>query len=129
MRHPVRVIALALVLAAMPACAALQQIGETRIENPASAARTVDQHAYALLLSYAATLEEAADLVRDPATPVEVRAALGRAERAATPVVEALAAALQAYRAGEGNQAQLRAAIEAADTPIAEIQSLVRANQ
>ena len=129
MRHPVRAIALALVLAAMPACAALQQIGETRIENPASAARTVDQHAYALLLSYAATLEEAADLVRDPATPVEVRAALGRAERAATPVVEALAAALQAYRAGEGNQAQLRAAIEAADTPIAEIQSLGRANQ
>lgn len=128
MRHPMRVIALALVLAATPACAALH-IGETRIENPASAARTVDQHAYALLLSYAATLEEAADLVRDPATPVEVRAALGRAERAATPVVEALAAALQAYRAGEGNHAQLRAAIEAAGAPIAEIQSLVRANQ
>src|SRR5690606_31349589 len=103
MRHPLRVLALSLALAAAPACAAFD-LGASGIENPLAAAQTLDQRAYALLESYAAVLEEAADIVRDPATPDDVRRALARAEAAATPVVEALHAALAAHRAGEADQ-------------------------
>lgn len=54
MRHPLRALALGLALAATPACASLQ-LGETRIENPLAAARSIDQRAYALLHAYAAS--------------------------------------------------------------------------
>ena len=68
MRHPLRALALACALPLTPACASLD-IGETRLENPASAARTLDQRAYALLNAYAAVIEEATDIVRDANAP------------------------------------------------------------
>jgi len=94
MRNILRTMALALALAAMPACASVQT---PTFENPVSAARTADQKAYALLASYAAVLEEAADLVRDPLVPAPVKQALVRAERAATPAAETLRIALVGY--------------------------------
>lgn len=95
MKHPLRSLALALALAATPACAAL---GVRPLENPVAAARSLDQRAYAVMLSYAAMLEEAGDIARDPAVPRAMKVALGRAEAAATPPVEALGAALALYR-------------------------------
>ena len=66
MIKPMRVAALAAALALTPACASLQ-LGQPRLENPVSAANTLDQRAYAALHAYAAVIEEAADIVRDPA--------------------------------------------------------------
>jgi hypothetical protein len=86
--------ALAIALAAMPACAAVQT---PKFENPVSVARTADQKAYALLASYAAVLEEATDLVRDPLVPTQVKQALVRTERVATPAAETLRIALVGY--------------------------------
>lgn len=94
MRNPLRTMALAIALMAMPACAAVQT---PKFENPVAVARTADQKAYALLASYAAVLEEATDLVRDPLVPVQVKQALVRAERVATPVAETLRIALVGY--------------------------------
>ncbi|HRE42742.1 MAG TPA: hypothetical protein PKY87_02095 [Terricaulis sp.] len=147
MRHPIRALALGVALAAMPACASLQ-LGETRLENPAAAARTPDQRAYALLHAYAAIVEEAADIVRDPAAPLSLKRALGQAERAATPAVETLQIAVTGYmRARADYDAatsadqpvleraasaltiaanRLSEAIAAADRPIAELEALVR---
>ena len=87
MRHPLRVLALACALTVTPACASLQ-LGATRIENPIAAAQTLDQRAYALLHGYAAIVEEATDIVADPATPQAFKRALGQAERVATPAAE-----------------------------------------
>lgn len=106
MRHPLRVLALASALVLTPACAALR-VGDTQIENPIAAARTIDQRAYALLSAYAAVLEEATDIVADPVTPPAFRRALGQAERAATPSVETLQIAVSAYLRA---QADLQAA-------------------
>ncbi len=150
MRHPLRALALACALAATPACAALQ-IGETRIENPVAAARTLDQRAYALLHAYAAVIEEATDIVSDPAAPLAFKRALGRAERVATPSAETLQIAVVAYvsaradveaASGESQPALERAAtamtiaarrlsdaIEAAQGPISELEDLVRARR
>jgi len=135
MRHPLRVLALALMLSATPACASLQWPGAA-IENPIDAARTVDQRAYALLHAYGAILEEAADIVRDPATPLTLKRALGQAERVATPTVETLQIAVTAYiRASETPDDRiaaantLNAAIAAAEAPVAELQALVRARR
>jgi len=147
MRHPLRALALGLALAATPACASLQ-LGETRIENPLAAARSIDQRAYALLHAYAAVVEEAADIVRDPAAPLSLKRALGQAERAATPAVETLQIAVTGYmRARADYDAatsadqpvleraasaltiaanRLSEAIAAADRPIAELEALVR---
>lgn len=94
MRNPLRTMALAIALVAMPACAAVQT---PKFENPVSVARTADQKAYALLASYAAVLEEATDLVRDPLVPTQVKQALVRAERVATPAAETLRIALVGY--------------------------------
>lgn len=96
MKHPFHALALALALAAIPACAAMPA-GAPRLENPLAAARTLDQRAYALLHGYAAILEEAGDVVRDPAVPPALKRALGQAERVATPTIEALQVALVAY--------------------------------
>lgn len=145
-----RVIAIAIALAATPACASLP-FGETRIENPVAAARTVDQRAYALLHAYAAVVEEAADIVGDPATPAAFKQALGQAERAATPAAETLGLAVRAYMqaradfdasASEAEPALQRAAraltiaaqhlaeaIAEAEAPIAELEGLVRARR
>lgn len=150
MRHPFRALALSLALAATPACAAFQA-GDTRFENPLAAARTIDQRAYAVLHSYAAVIEEAADIVRDPAAPLAFKRALGQAERAATPAAETLHVAVVAYlgaraefeaAAGDSQPAlqraatalaiaarRLNAAIDAAQGPIAELQELVRARR
>ncbi len=94
MRNPLRTMALAIALVAMPACAAMET---PKFENPLSVARTADQKAYALLASYAAVLEEATDLVRDPLVPTPVKQALVNAERVATPAAETLRIALVGY--------------------------------
>ena len=147
MRHPLRALALGCALAATPACASLQ-LGETRIDNPVAAARTPDQRAYAILHSYAAVVEEAADIVRDPVAPLSLKRALGQAERAATPAVETLQIAVAAYvRARADYDAatrddqpvlertataltiaanRLSAAIIAAERPVSELEALVR---
>lgn len=148
MRHPLRALALALALTVTPACASLQ-IGETRLENPVSGARTLDQRAYASLNAYAAVIEEATDIVRDPAAPLAFKRALGQAERVATPAAETLQIAVSAYvRARADFEAassesqptleraataltiaarRLNEAIAAAEAPIAELRDLVRA--
>ncbi len=150
MRHPLRAIALALALAATPACASLQ-FGGTRIENPVAAARTLDQRAYAVLHAYAAVIEEATDIVRDPAAPLAFKRALGQAERVATPAAETLEIAVASYvraradfeaatdesqpaleRAAAGltiAARRLSEAIEAAEAPVAELRDLVRARR
>jgi len=147
MRHPLRALALALALAATPACASLQ-LGETRIENPLDAARSIDQRAYALLHSYAAIVEEAGDIVRDPAAPLSLKRALGRAERAATPAVETLQISVAAFlraradyetATGADQPALTRAAnaltiaanrlseaVAAAERPVGELEALIR---
>ncbi len=150
MRHPLRVLALACALSLTPACAALQ-LGQTRIENPIAAAQTIDQRAYALLHSYAAIVEEATDIVTDPATPLAFKRALGQAERVATPAAETLQIAVSAYirarvdfdAASGANQStiqraatalsaaarHLNDAVAAAQAPIAELEGLVRAHR
>lgn len=150
MRHPVRALALALALAATPACAAFDLV-PTRLENPISAARSIDQRAYALLHAYAAIVEEAADIVRDPAAPLSLKRALGQAERAATPAVETLEIAIVAYvrargefeAATHGDQSaitraasalsitarRLNEAAAAAERPVSELEALVRARR
>ena len=86
--------------------------------------------------AYAAIVEEAADIVRDPATPRAFKRALGQAERVATPTVETLQVAVTAYiraREAPADRAAaartLTAAITAAEAPIAELQDLVRARR
>jgi hypothetical protein len=150
MIRSLRICALAVALAATPACASLQ-LGETRLENPIAAARTLDQRAYALLHAYAAIVEEATDIVRDPAAPAAFKQALGQAERTATPAAETLAIAVRAYvqaradfEAASGDAApalqraaaaltiaaqRLSEALAAAETPIAELEGLVRARR
>lgn len=146
MRHPVRTLTLASALALTPACASLH-VG--RIENPIAAATSLDQRAYALLQTYAAVIEEATDVVRDPATPLALTRALGQAERIATPTAEALGIAVAAYVRARGDfeaasgqdqttleraahalaitARRLDEAVGAAKAPIAELQNLVRA--
>jgi hypothetical protein len=147
MRHPLRALALGLTLAVTPACTALQT-GETRLENPVAAARTLDQRAYAILHAYAAVVEEAADIVRDPNAPLPLKRALGQAERAATPAVETLQIAVVAYTRAradyDGSSAasqpgvasaaaaltiaanRLSEAIGAAERPLGDLEALVR---
>src|SRR5262249_40945747 len=96
LKHPFRALALGLALAALPACSSLPFLGAV-IENPVSAALTLDQQAYALLDSYAVVLEEAAKLVADPNVPIAAKRALGQAERVATPTAQVVESALAAY--------------------------------
>ena len=150
MRHPLRAFVLGIALALTPACAALQ-LGETQIENPMSAARTLDQRAYALLNAYAAVIEEATDIVRDPSAPLAFKRALGQAERVATPAAETLQVAVTAcvrarsdFEAASGASQpaieraaaaltiaaqRLSQAIEAARAPVSELEGLVRARR
>ncbi|MEQ1619297.1 MAG: hypothetical protein ABL883_13255 [Terricaulis sp.] len=150
MRHPLRTIALAIALAATPACASVH-VGQTEIANPVSAARTLDQRAYALLHSYAAVIEEATDIVRDPNAPMAFKRALGQAEAIATPAAETLEIAIAAYmnaraefetstsesqstleRAATGltiAARRLSEAIAAAQAPVTELEELVRARR
>lgn len=93
-RYPLRAMALALALAATPACASL---ATPKLENPVAAAKTADQTAYALLESYAAVLEEATDIVRNPSAPAVLKQGLVRAELVATPAADTLRAAFVAY--------------------------------
>ncbi len=150
MRYPLRTIALALALAATPACASIRA-GQTEIVNPVGAARTLDQRAYALLHSYAAVIEEATDIVRDPNAPMAFKRALGQAEAVATPAAETLEIAITAYmnaradfetstsesqptleRAAMGltiAARRLGEAIAAAQAPVTELEELVRARR
>ncbi|MEZ5996067.1 MAG: hypothetical protein R3C25_09945 [Hyphomonadaceae bacterium] len=150
MRRILSVLALALLLAALPACAQLR-IGDSQIDNPVAAARTLDQRAYALLNAYAAVIEEATDVVRDPATPVSVMRALARAERAATPAAETLEIAVAAYMRAQADfeaassasqtdleraasaltiaARRLNDAIAAAQAPIGDLEDIIRARR
>ncbi|QGZ95539.1 hypothetical protein [Terricaulis silvestris] len=150
MHHPLRALALSLAIAATPACASLQ-IGETRLENPAAAARTLDQRAYAILNAYAAVIEEATDIVRDPAAPISFKRALSQAERVATPAAETLEIAVVAYIRARGDfeaasgatqptleraataltiaARRLSEAMQAAEAPISELEDLVGARR
>jgi hypothetical protein len=150
MTRPLRVIALAIALAATPACASLP-FGETRIENPIAAARTLDQRAYALLHAYAAVIEEATDVVRDPATPAALKRALGQSECVATPAAETLGIAVRAYVQARADfeaisdesqptlqrattaltvaARRLNEAMAAAEAPIADLEALIRARR
>ena len=106
MRTILRALALACVLAALPACSSLG----VRTENPFVAAKTIDQEAYALIGTYAATLEEATDIVRDPSTPASVKKALAKAEAVATPLVETVEIATVAYLKAKADTASLTGA-------------------
>lgn len=124
MRRALHALALACALTLAPACAGM------RFENPVAAAQSLDQRAYALIQTYAALVEEAADVVRDPASPLALKRALGQAEAAATPRVLALEQAAAAYlRAREDRAAaqRLNAALGAAQAPMADVQALLRA--
>lgn len=143
MKHPVRVIALACALAFTPACAALH----LNAPNPIAAAQTDDQRAYALIQSYAALIEAATAIIRDPAVPLEAKRAIGRAEAAATPSVQTLEIAFSAYlrartayeAASGGDDSTLARALNAlnaatqalgqaiarAQAPVSELQSLI----
>lgn len=150
MKYPFGALCLGAALALTPACASMQ-LGGAQFENPLSAARTLDQRAYALLNAYAAVIEEATDIVRDPSAPLAFKRALGQAERVATPAAEALQIAVTAYvraradfeaASGAGQPALERAATaltvaaqrlsqatEAAHAPISELEDLVRARR
>jgi len=127
MNKLIRTCALALALAATPACASLP-FGRPAIENPITG-QALDQRAYALLGTYAAVVEEAADIVRDPAVPISVKRAIGRAERAATPAAEALGVATRAYLHARdaGAAARLDETVAAAQAPIRQFEALIRA--
>lgn len=121
MLNRLRASALVCVLAAVPACAALNPI------DPIAVAQTPDQQAFALLSAYAAVLETAADLARDPAVPAAVKRALSEAEATATPVVLALAAAFDAY-AQTPDEAAAQALADAtarAQSPLVALQAAV----
>lgn len=110
-----------------PGCASLA----LRFESPIAAAQTLDQRTYALLNTYAAILEEAADIVRDPAVPLAVKRALGDAERAATPAVEAAEAAFRVYAQARGDERaaashRLEEAVDQAKPAVDALQQLVR---
>jgi hypothetical protein len=145
-----RVVGLSFALVATPACASFPLM-DAPLENPIGAARTMDQRAYALLHAYAAVVEEATDIVRDPNAPAAFKRALGQAERAATPAAETLGLAVRGYllaradfeaASGERQPALQRAAaaltiaahrlseaLAAAEAPIAELEGLVRARR
>lgn len=150
MKHPLRALTLAFAISMTPACASFEALG-VRFENPAAAARTLDQRAYAVLHAYAAVIEEATDIVRDPTAPRAFKRALGQAEAVATPAVETLEIAVAAYlraradfdaASGASQPALERAAtaltiaarrlneaIAAAQAPVAELEDLVRARR
>jgi hypothetical protein len=96
-------------------------------------------------------IEEATDIVRDPAAPVGFKRTLGQAERVATTAAETLEIAVVAYisaradfeaASGETQPTLQRAAtaltiaarrlseaMQAAEAPIAELKDLVRARR
>lgn len=117
-----RVCALALALAATPACVSLTPL------NPFAAARSADQQAYALIGAYALAVEEATVLVRSPATPRAVKVALAEAEARATPAIELVKVAAIAYRRAETEttSAALASAIAEAQAPITALTALLR---
>lgn len=104
-----------------------------------------------MLHAYAAIVEEATDIVADPATPLAFKRALGQAERAATPAAETLQIAVTGYMraradfdaASGSNQntiqrtaialsvaaRHLNEAVAAAQAPIAELEGLTRARR
>lgn len=150
MKHPVRVFVLACALALTPACASIRD-AFAPVANPVAAAQSLDQRAYALLHTYAAVIEEATDIVRDPAAPLAFKRVLGEAERVATPAAEALEIAIASYlraradfdaaASADASELQratlalsvaarrLAEAIAAADAPIGELADLVRAHR
>ena len=74
--------------------------------NPISIAETPSQKAYAIERSYNVLLETAVALASDSATPNSLKRALGRAERAATPVIDSLSDAVTDYVVARANFTQ-----------------------
>lgn len=116
-----RTLALALALAAVPACSAL------RAANPIPAHATAEQQAYAFLGAYALTLDQATIIVRNPSTPPRVKTALARAEAAATPAVELVKIAAVAHRRGKSasTAAALAHALSEAQGPVVALSDLL----
>jgi hypothetical protein len=114
-----RALVIACALAFMPACAALP-LGD------AAAVQTQDRRAYALLESYSALLEAAADVAEDSEAPMESKQALGAAERAAAPAMEGLARALGDYVRTRSDAAAVRLseAMREAETAVAALRAL-----
>lgn len=118
-RRALRACALAAALALAPACALVP------LDEPIVAAERLDHRAYALIATYAAALEEAADIVADPAVPHAVKRALGKAEAAASQAVAALETALAIY-VRTRNGAPLVEATARAEASVARFSALVR---
>jgi hypothetical protein len=99
------ILALALMLAALPAC----------VSASAPAAQSADQKAYALIGAYGLALAAATALAQNPATPAALRQDLARAEAVATPAVELVKiTVVAADRAAPGDQAARAAALSQA---------------
>jgi hypothetical protein len=123
MRHPLRVVLMALALVATPAFALCPPAAPA-----AAVSLSVEQRAYALLQTYAIVLEEATDLIQHPSFPVSAKRPLAEAERAATAAAEALHAALAAYlhTREPASVLALHQAVEAAEASVAHLQALTR---
>jgi hypothetical protein len=117
-----RALALVCALALAPACASLP------IAQAPAATQAAEARAYAVLQSYPVLLETAARIVGDPAVPVDVKRALAAAERVATPAVEALAIAFDAYVRTRSDAAAhaLNEATARAQAPIQALTSLLK---
>ncbi|MBI1187734.1 MAG: hypothetical protein GC206_10480 [Alphaproteobacteria bacterium] len=109
--------ALGAALSLMPACAL------TPIEQPAAEA-ALGHRGYTLIAAYAAALEDAAELLSDPAVAPSLRRALKEAEAAASTAVAALQAALAESIRTQMNGA-LHETILAAEGHITRFQALV----
>ncbi|HVV33398.1 MAG TPA: hypothetical protein VHC73_09245 [Vitreimonas sp.] len=133
-------------ITALPSCSSIPILG-AQIENPVTAARTLDQQAYAVLDTYAVLVEEATKIVADPNVPITIKRGLGAVEKVATPAAQVVESALAAYMraradfeaaSGQSQTTLARAAdalsiagqrlsqaIAAASPAIAELQTLV----
>lgn len=68
--------------------------------SPLSAAKDVEQRAFAVYGSFVIVEEQAAKMSRDPSVPASVKQALRGADARAKPSADALLSALQAYQTG-----------------------------
>lgn len=93
----IKAAALALLVGMHAGCASMPLSGRAHAGRSVSQVASLDVQAYAALRTYALALEQARRLASRAETPDRLVQALARAEAAATPVVESLAAALTDY--------------------------------
>lgn len=105
MKNAFRASLAAVLLLVTPACASIRA---PDIPNPIAVAQTNDQRALAVIETYAALVEEAADVVANPQTPAPVRRALAQAEAAATPAVDILRIAVTGYLRAQADLEAMR---------------------